>query len=289
VQKNEIRIYTREELIVKKYEQERDPKFRGLSQNTLKTYNLYLKKLMEHAKKIDTDDITLEDIKAYYAYEDSKQRYDGTKLSNATKHMVISALRSYFPDLNIKIKAGKIKNKHKDILTREEIRLLIAKTDDTKYKLLIKVFYATGFRLNEVVNLKWEDINWDEDIIRTTEAKGEKEREVSLALSFKDELMFYKHIKKAKDSDYIFSVAGHQMSRRAVQHAIMVSVENAGIKKNISPHSLRHTFATHQLEDGVDIRKIQLVMGHENISTTARYVKVSTEQIKAIKSPLDKL
>jgi integrase/recombinase XerD len=283
MQQPQLRLISPEEMKVKKYEQKRDPKFRGLSQNTLKIYNFYVDKLMKHAKKIDTDKITIEDIKAYYA------SINTDKITNATKHMIINSLRSYFPNLNIEIKAGKIKNKIPDILTREEIKLLIAKTNDKKHKLIIKMFYATGFRLSEVINLKWEDINFDEDVIKAKEAKGEKERIVSLASSLKDELKFYKYTKKAKDNDYVFSVSGHQMSIRAVQYAIKISVERAGIKKHIHPHSLRHTFATHQLEDGVDIRKIQVIMGHNDLSTTARYTKVSTKQIKETKSPLDKL
>ena len=106
---------------------------------------------------------------------------------------------------------------------------------------------------------------------------------------FKKDLILYREEHGFDQNGFIFEVKGVKMSPRGMQHAIKISAERAGIKKSVHVHTLRHTFATHLLENGVDIRKIQLLLGHSNLQTTQIYTQVSSDEIKKIKSPLDML
>jgi integrase/recombinase XerD len=121
---------------------------------------------------------------------------------------------------------------------------------------------------------------------------GKEQRIFIISDFFKEDLLEYRHNNGNDDlevNDYIFSVNGKKMTHRAIQKAIKISAKRAGIRKDVHVHTLRHSFATHLLEDGVDIRKIQKLLGHSNLATTQIYTQVSSEEIKKIKSPLDTL
>jgi integrase/recombinase XerD len=119
--------------------------------------------------------------------------------------------------------------------------------------------------------------------------KGSKDRIFIISEIFKKDLLDYKEKNSSDGKGYIFLVNGKKMTYRGIQHAIKVSAERAGIDKPVHVHTLRHSFATHLLENGVDIRKIQKLLGHSNLQTTQIYTQVSSEEIKKIKSPLDML
>jgi integrase/recombinase XerD len=122
--------------------------------------------------------------------------------------------------------------------------------------------------------------------------KGGKDRIFIISDFFKKDLLDYKENKRIKgldDNDYLFSVNGRKMTPRSIQKAIKISVARTGIKKDVHVHTLRHSFATHLLENGLDIRKIQKLLGHSNLQTTQIYTQVSSEEIRRIKSPLDTL
>lgn len=278
-----IRIIPQEEIktrdILPKTELEKEFCRKGFSEKTAKAYDFYISKLLENAGKNSTKEINQEDLENYY--------FSLTEISNNTRHLIISALKHKFPKFDYsELKGGRLSKKLPDILTIEEIELLINSTENEKHKLMIKTFYSTGIRLAELVNLKYKDIYVEENAIKIF-GKGSKDRFVSLAETIKDDLIKLKNIHLP--NDYIFSIAGHKMSDRSVQAAIKVSVQRAKITKNIHVHSLRHAYATHLYESGVTIEKIQLLLGHENISTTMRYVRVSKKSIMTIGSPLDLL
>lgn len=255
---------------------QKDLKFNGLSDKTLKTYSFYVEKLLKYANK-NADQIVMADIKDYFSSIDEI-------IKNSSLNLIRASLINYFPDLDwTVISKYTIDENIPDILTKAEIKQLIIETHNPKHKRLIKLFYSTGMRLSEVRNLKFEQIDFNDDTIKI-KGKGNKERFILIASSLKEDLINYK---KQTWSEYVFSNNWSKMSERGIQHAIKIAGKR--INKNIHVHTLRHCFATHLLESGVDIRKIQVLLGHSNIKSTQIYTQVSKEEIKKIKSPLDNL
>jgi len=151
------------------------------------------------------------------------------------------------------------------------------------HRLIIQTAYSSGLRASEIINLKWQDIDFDRNIIHVKRAKGKKDRIVMLSEKVKEGLKAI-----PKKSDYVFITNRNgKYSQRAIQKIIENAAKRAGIKKKITPHTLRHSFATHLLESGTDISHIKELLGHANISTTNIYTKVSRNRIAKIKSPLD--
>jgi len=174
-----------------------------------------------------------------------------------------------------------------EILTSEEIKLLINSTENIKHKLIIKLLYGCGLRASEIVILKKDDLNFNEGLIHVILAKGKKDRFVKIPSSIKQELEIYC---KLNNSEILFpSSRGGRLTKDTIQKIISNSSKKAGIKKRVYPHLLRHSFATHLLEQGTDLRIIQKLLGHSSIKTTQIYTQISQASIKNIKSPLDNL
>jgi integrase/recombinase XerD len=173
------------------------------------------------------------------------------------------------------------------VLTPEEVKMLIDSTGNVKHRLIIKLLYGCGLRVSEVVNLKGHDFDFGEGLMHIRLSKGRKDRFVKIPESMHEELSAYSML---NDSDVFFpSARGGKLSTATVQKIVKSASERAGIKKDISPHTLRHSFATHLLEGGTDLRVIQKLLGHSDIKTTQIYTQVSTQSIKKIKSPIDSL
>jgi len=260
-------------------------KIRGASNETIKTYLFYNKKFLSFVKK-DASNVDENDIKNYLSFLSSEGA------SNATLALVRSALTFFYSEVlkkKVEIKTPKIPKKIPVVLTRDEVKSLIENTKNFKHKLIIELLYSTGLRLSECVNLKIDDLELDEKIAWVRKGKGSKDRIVILSIKLVEDLKKYLSEKKG-ESEYLFTGWGNKkMSKRTIQKIIKNAAKRAGIKKKISPHTLRHTFATHLLESGVDIRKIQVLLGHSNLSTTQIYTKVSKKDLIKIKNPLDGL
>ena len=269
-----------ENKILKKIEIEM--RLRGFSANTIKSYLLYNEKFMEYIKK-SPENVSEDDIKEFMAHkmEDS--------VSNGSLSYIKSALKFYYDEILGKnfswIKTPRSTKRLPVILTKNEIKILLDNTENEKHRLMIELLYSTGLRLSECINLKYSDLDLKENIGWVRKGKGSKDRIFIISDTFKRDLIRYKE--KNGAGEYIFTVNGRKMSPRGIQHAVNVSVERAGIDKDVHVHTLRHSFATHLLENGVDIRKIQSLLGHTNLQTTQIYTQVSSEEIKKIKSPLD--
>jgi len=174
-----------------------------------------------------------------------------------------------------------------DILTIEEIRKLIENTSNIKHKLIIKLLYGTGLRVSEIVNLKKDDVKFKEGLIKVNLGKGKKDRFVKIPSSINEELQNYINLEKGK---YLFeSNRSGKLSKDTIQKIVQNSAKKSGIKKRVYPHLLRHSFATHLLENGTDLRIIQKLLGHSSIKTTQIYTQISQASIKNIKSPLDNI
>ena len=170
------------------------------------------------------------------------------------------------------------------ILSKKEIESLISSTKNVNHRLIIQIGYSAGLRISEIINLKWQDIDFDRNLIHLKRAKGKKDRIVMLSLKVKESLM---NLTPNKEGYVFLTNRDGKYTQRTIQKIIENAATKVGIRKSISPHTLRHSFATHLLENGTDIRYIRDLLGHSDISTTLIYTKVSNKNIRNIKSPLD--
>jgi integrase/recombinase XerD len=266
---------------------ETELKLRGFSKQTSKMYLFYNRKFLEFIKKNPVE-ITDDDFKEFLA---SKMSEDS--LSNSSIALIKAALKFFYTEMLGKnmslIMTPKASKELPVVLSREEIKKLIDKTENIKHKLLIELLYSSGLRLSECTNLQYSNLDLNDGIGWVRRGKGAKDRIFIISELFRKDLLAYMEKTGVNGKGYIFSVNGRKMSPRGLQHAIKVSAQRAGIDKKVHVHTLRHSFATHLLENGVDIRKIQKLLGHSNLQTTEIYTQVSSNEIKKIKSPLDML
>lgn len=257
-------------------------RLRAFSPQTITAYLYWNKQFLNFINK-RSEEMTEEDVKNYIANLMSR---------NVTPKSIIlirAALKFFYDEILkkniVNLKSPKISKHLPVVLTKEEVRQLIGSIKNSKHKLIVMMLYSSGLRLSELLNLKVGDIEVNEKIGWVRSGKGSKDRLFLLSEKLIEELKEY--IQNKKESDYMFSGRNERMSSRNVQKIIKKIAKNAGIEKNVHPHTLRHTLGTHLLEDGVNIRNIQELLGHANISTTQIYTHVSTEELKKIKNPLD--
>jgi integrase/recombinase XerD len=256
------------------------------SEYTLRNYVDCNRKFLEYMKK-NTEDITEDDVKSYLAENLSKA-------SSSTLIIFLSALRYSFSnilhkDITLNIKRPKKEKKIPTVLTKDEVKKLINSIVSKKSRLMISFTYACGFRVSELVNLKVKDLNFEETIGNVRQGKGKKDRVFNIPEFLLEDLknQVAKQIEEKKE--YLFTGPKDKLSSRNIQKMVQKAAIRAGIKKEVHPHTLRHSFATHLLENGTDIRKIQILLGHENLSTTEIYAHVSREELKKVKSPIDEV
>lgn len=254
------------------------------SNHTIRNYLRANEELINFTNK-DPDQIDKDDVKLFM----SEKLLDK---SSTTIIVFLSALRYAYTnildkDITAGIKRPKREKKLPAVLTKEEVDKLIASIINDKSRLMITLAYACGFRVSELVNLKVNDINFDEMIGHVRQGKGRKDRVFNLPQRLSKQLK--KQVDKQKEfgQEYVFCGPKGKLSERNIQKIVQNAVQKAGIEKDVHPHTLRHSFATHLLENGVDIRMIQELLGHADLSTTQIYTHISTEELKKIKSPLD--
>ncbi len=201
---------------------------------------------------------------------------------NAIKFFYREVLKNY---TKIDIKFAKRNKKLPIVLSREEIGKIINTIKNNKHRLMIALSYGAGLRVSETVALKIRDILIDELMIHIKDAKGKKDRMTLIPEKLVSELRV---LTAGRDgSDYLFeSERGGRLTERSAQAVFYRALQQAEIKKDATFHSLRHSFATHLLENGVDIRYVQELLGHQNIRTTQIYTHITNPGIKNIKSPL---
>jgi integrase/recombinase XerD len=250
-------------------------KLRGYSEKTIKNYIFHINKFIQSKKQ--PRDFLLELVAKNNSDETVRSACFAIKFYLDTIKKDSSEVLDNLPNI-------KREKKLPVILSKEEIESLISSTKNINHRLIIQIGYSAGLRISEIINLKWQDIDFYRNIIHLKKAKGKKDRIVMLSLKVKENLMNLTPNKKG----YVFLTnRGSKYTQRTIQKIIENATIKTGIRKNITPHTLRHSFATHLLENGTDIRYIRDLLGHSDIKTTLIYTKVSNKNLCNIKSPLD--
>jgi len=166
------------------------------------------------------------------------------------------------------------------VLTKAQIKSMIDATNNTKHKLIVELLYSSGLRLQELINLKHEHIDFENHTILIKQGKGQKDRLTIVSQKTLNRL-------DNNETGYVLKGRKSKYSKKSVQSVIKQVAKKAKIKKNVTPHTLRHSFATHLLENGTDIRYIQKLLGHARLETTQVYTHVATHKLKHIPNPLD--
>lgn len=210
--------------------------------------------------------------------------------SPPSRNLCLSALKFYLrhvvkTDRRLEIPTAKRPYTLPVVLSREEINRILTVTKNRKHRLLLGLAYGAGLRVSEVVALRVQDIDFGERTIHVKQAKGQKDRISVLPEKIRRELQDFITGKLGNESVFP-SEWGGQLTSRTAQKVFGHALTLAGIKKPATFHSLRHSFATHLLENGIDIRYVQELLGHNNIRTTQRYTQVTRPQLKSITSPL---
>ncbi len=256
------------------------------SDYTIRNYLRANQEILEFCNK-NPEEINIDDVKAYMAEKLTEQ-------AASTIIVFLSALRFAFSnilnkDITASIKRPKREKKIPAVLTKDELKKLLNAIPTRKSKLMISLTYACGFRVSELINLKINDLNFDEIIGYVRQAKGRKDRVFNIPKFLLKNLK--KQVKKQQEleEEYLFTGPKGKLTGRNIQKIVRQTAKKAGINKEVHPHTLRHSFATHLLENGIDIRKIQELLGHADLSTTQIYTHISTEELKKIPSPIDNL
>ncbi len=266
---------------------------KGLSKNTIESYlNDIIKFLNFYNEKTDTSEFLDDDIEDYVLNLSTS----GMSVSSILR--IISSIKGFYvylisEKLNNKIKLNLIIPKNEkhlpSVLTEQEVNDLleqpdIKKPNELKDKAMLELMYSSGLRVSELINLKLSNINFPEKILKVT-GKGSKERIVPIGDFAMEYLLLYmnrvRNISRFKNSNYLFinTKTGKPYSRQSFFKKIKYYAMKAGITKKVSPHTLRHSFATHLLENGADLIMVQKMLGHTNIETTQIYTQVTTQRI----------
>lgn len=259
------------------------------SMNTVKTYNACFSEFINYFSTKEINEITQQDIQAYLLYLVQERQ-----VSTSYQNQAINAIKFYFEKvLNGPRRVYYIERPRKErilpsVLSEEEVKRIFEKMKNLKHKCLLMTCYSGGLRISEALNLKPIDIDSNRMLINIKGGKGKKDRVTLLSIKLLDLLREYYKI--YKPNDYLFAgQMGGRYSERSAQLVLKKAANIAGIKRRVTLHTLRHSFATHLLENGTDIRYIQSLLGHSSPKTTQIYTHITTKGIDQIKNPLDNL
>lgn len=259
------------------------------SKNTIKTYLAYFKDFIYYFSESNPEKIASEEINDYLL---NLIRNWGISISEQNQR--INAIKFYYEKvLRKERRVYEIERPRKEkllpeILSKEEVGKILNATNNLKHKTMISVIYSCGLRRSEVILIKIADVDSNRMMIKINGAKGKKDRYVQLSEVLLKLLRQY--YSEYKPKIWLFEgQKGGKYGAESISKLLKAAAFKAGIKKRVYPHMLRHSFATHQLEQGVDIRYIQAWLGHESLKTTQRYTHVSEHNFKNFKNPLDEL
>lgn len=266
-----------------------DLRIRNYSQQTIDCYVRRIAAFATHFGRSPAD-LSPEDIRSYQIYLLTERKVSASTLNRTT-----AALRFlYGVTLNGKIPVEKIPvaklgKSLPMVLSRDELKVFFGAVDNPKHRTLLYTLYAAGLRLSEALSLRAEDIDSSRGVIRVRHGKGNKDRYTILAPSLLKALRAYWRAWQPKEWMFPRWNSEKQLSTGAAQRVCFRTRKKAGIKKSVTPHTLRHCFATHLLEAGIDLRTIQVLLGHTSISTTSRYLRVAVDGLCASHKETDLL
>ena len=260
----------------------REMELRNYSQKTIEAYTRVAKDLYHYYKK-PIRELSDEDIKVYLS---AKQK---AGLSSQTIALYANAINFFFSQIYKqkdfqKIRHPKRSKKLPVVLNRGELNLLFGQTQNPKHRLLLELAYAAGLRVSEAVRLRARDIDISEMTLVVRQGKGKKDRLTIVSSRLLPQIQTMMAGKKPSDFIFVSERGGH-LTEATAQKVFYACLRKSGIGKQASFHSLRHSFATHLLENGTDIRYVQELLGHQNIRTTQIYTQVTNPSLKRIKSP----
>jgi site-specific recombinase XerD len=267
-----------------------DMQVRNLALNTQLSYVQQVSLFARHFNK-SPEDLGPEEIRAYQVYLTNEK-----KLAPGSVLIAVAALRFLYK-VSLKrdwpfddvIPAPKKPQKLPVVLSPEEVQQFLGCVGHTKHRVILTTCYAAGLRISEAVRLKPTDIDSQRMVIRVEQGKGQKDRYVMLSARLLEILRTWWRVDKPRHWLFPSDIPGRHISKDAVEHACQKAHRLSGIRKPITPHSLRHGFAVHLLESGTDVRTIQLLLGHRSLATTARYLRIATSKVCSTSSPLDLL
>jgi len=256
-------------------------KMRGFSPLTVRNYSFFVEKFLAKSGK-SAQDLTQEDAKLYLSdMFDTKSKNTIMLAAASLKFFFVEVMKKDFGDIRIPKKDKKLP----EVLSKEEVKRLLGACDTQKSKLMLSLLYSGGLRVSELVNMKISDVNFAENTGWVRRGKGAKDRIFTLSQGLSQDLKEYI---SGRDYTYLFSKS-KPLTTRNIQKIISGLRGKAQINKKVTPHTLRHSFATHLLEQGTDIRVIQVLLGHASLNTTQLYTHISTDKLKSIANPLDGL
>ena len=256
--------------------------------NTVKTYVSLFENFMNYYSKSDLADLNENDIRSYL------QTLIQEGKSNSYVNQTINAIKFYYeivlemPNRFYSVERPIKEKRLPKVIAKEDVFAIISKASNIKHKCIMSLLYSAGLRRAELINLKITDIDSKRMVINIRGGKGNKDRISILSPAVLQDLRTY--FKEWKPSYWLFEgVKGDQYSSTSIRQIIKKAAKKAGIRQNITPHMFRHSFATHLLESGTDLRYIQVLLGHSSTKTTEVYTQVAINNIKDIESPFDSL
>ena len=260
---------------------------KSLSSSTIKNYLGALSPFFAFFQERNLKDITKEEIEGYVYHLKTKYQISDTK-----QNTVINAIKAYYEhvlgkpreyyDLQRPNRSKSLPN----VFSKEEVMRIVAAPKNIKHKAILLTIYSAGLRISEAINLRIKDIHSDEGYIFVKDAKGKKDRKTVLSPILLQVLRIY--FKANKPSYWLFEGQdGGQYSSKSIQNILRAAIEKSGANPWGTVHTLRHSFATHLLQEGVNLRLIQSMLGHSSSKTTEVYTHVLAINNKTVKSPLD--
>jgi integrase/recombinase XerD len=267
-----------------------DMQIRNLSPHTQRAYCGYVSLFARHFRK-SPEFLGPDNIRAYQVH-----LVRDKQLSSSSVNVAISAIRFLYKvtlkrewDLDGVIPTSRHQHKLPVVLSPQEVASFLDAVESLKHRVILTVCYAAGLRISEAVRLTPTAIDSQRMVIRVEQGKGRKDRYVMLSPRLLDTLRDYWRATRPKEWLFPGDLAGQPIGASAVEEVCRTVRRQAGISKPVTPHSLRHAFAVHLLESGADLRTIQLLLGHRNLDTTARYLRLAISKVCATVSPLDAL
>lgn len=260
------------------------------SENTVRTYSEALKSFLSYFNEKLPEHITNEDVILY-----NNDFILRNNLSPSYQNQVVNAIKLYFSTCrDIKIDIDKIHRPKRakllpNVLSKEEVKLILDAHSNIKHRVMLCMIYSCGLRRSELLNLKFADIDSRRNIVFIHMSKGKKDRIAPLSPKILEMLRHYYTLYKPKVWLFEGHNPGEQYSDQSLQSVMKTAIEKARINKPVTLHWLRHSYATHLLEAGTDLRYIQELLGHNSSKTTEIYTHVSTKSLLQIKSPFDDL